>query len=161
MDFFDISQQCAPWVSPQLLAQIVHHESKFNPYAIGINGNARLARQPANADEAVLTAKWLVSNGYNVDLGLGQINYANLEITGLSIEEAFDPCKNLKAAASILLWNYQSAVRKYQDPQTSVYAALSAYNTGSFTKGFANGYVQKVVSVKITPNKTTNQKVKP
>jgi len=151
MDFYDLAQQCAPWVQPQLLAQMVYHESRFKPFAIGINGKNRLSRQPANYGEAVVTAKWLIANGYNVDLGLGQINHRNLNKTGLSVEDVFVPCKNLRASGSILLWNYQAAIKKYNDPQTSVIAAMSAYNTGSFTRGISNGYVQKVLSVKFSP----------
>lgn len=113
--------------------------------AIGINGGARLERQPASVSEAVATANWLIANGYNIDMGLGQVNSANLGKTGLSVEAAFDPCRNLAASAKILLWNYQSASRKTSDEQAALHAALSAYNTGSFSRGFKNGYVRKVI----------------
>jgi type IV secretion system protein VirB1 len=146
MDFVALAQECAPWVAHETLAAIVKTESAFRPLAIGVNGGARLARQPENKAEAVVTAKWLLSKGYNIDLGLGQINSANLTRTGLTVEDAFDPCKNLTASATILHENYQAASRKVEGRQAALHAALSAYNTGSFTKGFSNGYVQKVVS---------------
>lgn len=146
MDFVSLSQECAPAVAHQTMAAIVRTESQFRPLSIGVNGGTRLTRQPQSKQEAVVTAKWLIANGYNIDLGLGQVNSANLQKVGLSVEDAFDPCRNLAAAASILFGNYQAAKNKGQTGQAALHAALSAYNTGSFSKGFANGYVQKVVA---------------
>lgn len=146
MDFNSIAAECAPWVAPQTLAAIVRTESQFRTFAIGVNGGAKLARQPSTKEEAVVTAKWLIANNYNIDMGLGQVNSANLAKTGLSVEEAFDPCKNLAAAGKILTWNYQSASKKIPNQQAALHAAISAYNTGSFTRGFSNGYVQKVLN---------------
>ena len=145
MDFIALAQECAPAVAHQTLAAIVKTESGFKPLAIGVNRGHRLERQPVNVEEAVVTAQWLIDNGYNIDMGLGQVNSANLKRVGLSVKDAFDPCKNLAAAASILQGNYEIAARQHANPQAALYAALSAYNTGSFTRGFENGYVQKVV----------------
>ena len=150
MDFIALASECAPWVAPQTLEAIVKTESHFKPLAIGVNGGARLQRQPENREEAVVTAQWLLDNGYNIDLGLGQVNSANLSKTGLTIEDAFDPCKNLAAAGTIFGWNYQDASRLYPGDQ-ALYAALSAYNTGSFSDGITNGYVQKVLNNMSTP----------
>ena len=113
--------------------------------AIGVNGGSKLARQADNVAEAVATANWLISNGYNIDLGLGQVNSSNLAKTGLTVEAAFDPCKNIAAAGKILLGNYQLAISKGLGEQAALHAAISAYNTGSLYKGFTNGYVQKVI----------------
>jgi type IV secretion system protein VirB1 len=146
MDFNVLSAECAPWVAPQTMAAIVKTESQFNPLAININAGAKLEHQPASKEEAVVTAKWLIANNYNIDLGLGQVNSANLAQTNLSIEDAFDSCKNLAAAATILQWNYASASKKITGEQAALHAAISAYNTGSFTRGFNNGYVQKVLN---------------
>lgn len=146
MDFVALAQECAPWVAHETMAAIVKTESAFRPLAIGVNGGAKLSRQPETKAEAVATANWLMARGYNIDLGLGQVNSSNLAKTGLTVEDAFEPCKNLAAAASILHWNYQAASRKVPGEQAALHAALSAYNTGSFTKGFSNGYVQKVVN---------------
>lgn len=145
MDFVSLAAECAPWVAPQTMAAIVKTESQFNPLAININAGAKLERQPSSKEEAVITAKWLITNNYNIDMGLGQVNSANLAKTKLSVEDAFDPCKNL-AAAAILQWNYATASKRIPDEQAALQAAISAYNTGSFTKGFANGYVNRVVN---------------
>ena len=146
MDFGALAHECAPWVAYQTMAAIVKTESAFRPLAIRINGGARLTRQPQTREEAVVTAKWLMANGYSIDLGLGQVNSSNLARIGLTVEDAFDPCKNIAAAARILRANYQTARRKVPGEQAALQAALSAYNTGSFSKGFSNGYVQRVVN---------------
>lgn len=146
MDFVALTAECAPWVAPQTMAAIVRTESQFKPFAININGSAKLERQPRSKEEAIATAKWLLNNNYNIDMGLGQVNSVNLKKTNLSVEDAFDPCKNLAASATILQWNYESASKKIPDQQAALKAAISAYNTGSFTRGFNNGYVQKVVA---------------
>jgi type IV secretion system protein VirB1 len=163
MDFVALAQECAPWVAHETMAAIVKTESAFRPLAIGVNGGARLARQPENKAEAVATAEWLIANGYNIDMGLAQVNSANLRKTGLTVEDAFDACKNLTAAATILHGNYQAARRKVQGEQAALHAALSAYNTGSFTRGFSNGYVQKVVfqSTPVTGRQRRSEEVTP
>ena len=145
MEFLALAQQCAPLVAPQTMAAIVRTESGFRPLAIGVNGGAWLVRQPENVEEAVVTAKWLIGNGYNIDMGLGQVNSSNLRKTGLSVEDAFDPCKNLSTSAMILHGNYTLASRKIVGEQAALHAAISAYNTGNFHAGFSNGYVQRVV----------------
>jgi type IV secretion system protein VirB1 len=146
MDFLALAQQCAPLVAPQTMAAIVRTESGFRPLAIGVNGGGRLVRQPETVEEAVVTAKWLIQSGYNIDMGLGQVNSSNLRRTGLTVEDAFDPCKNLAASAMILHGNYKDASRKIVGEQAALNAAISAYNTGNFTAGFSNGYVQRVVN---------------
>jgi len=146
MDFNALVTECAPWVAPQTMAAIVKTESQFKPLAINVNGGAKLERQPTTKEEAVVTAKWLIANNYNIDMGLGQVNSLNLAKTNLNIEDAFDSCKNLAAAATILQWNYESASKRIPDEQAALHAAISAYNTGSFTKGVSNGYVQKVIN---------------
>ena len=144
MDFLALASDCAAFVDPQTLAAIVKTESNYQPFSIGVNGGSRLERQPVNLEEAVVTAQWLLDNGYNIDLGLGQVNSSNLHRVGLTVHDAFDPCKNLKAAGTIFNTSYQAAMRQYPEGQ-AFQAALSAYNTGNFIQGFENGYVQKVI----------------
>ena len=92
MDFLALAQECAPAVHPQTLAAIVKIESGFKPFAIGINkGTATLKRQPESKEEAVKTAKELIAGGHNIDMGLGQINSANLRRLGLTVKDVFDP----------------------------------------------------------------------
>ncbi len=87
-------------------------------------------------------ARDLIAQGRSIDLGLGQINSANLQWLGLSIEAAFEPCANLKAAAQVLLSGYRP-----QEGRRAFDAALSRYNTGHPRRGLANGYVARVAQI--------------
>ncbi|WP_256672506.1 transglycosylase SLT domain-containing protein [Pseudomonas sp. JG-B] len=78
-------------------------------------------------------------------MGLGQVNSGNLQSLGLSVEDVFDDCKNLAASASILHENYQRARKVASSDQEALHMALSLYNTGSMSAGFANGYVGLVM----------------
>ena len=139
-----LSAQCAPAVAPETLVSIMDVESHFDPLAIGVNSGPRPSRRPANADEAARVARSLIEGGASVDLGIGQINSANLGRLGLSIEDAFEPCENLKASARILSENYRAAAKTHADPQSALRAALSLYNTGDPRRGIHNGYVARV-----------------
>lgn len=140
---------CAPLVHPETAWRVIKHESRGNPYVIGINGPYRLTRQPRNRQEAVDTARLLIDNKVSIDMGLGQINSKNLQWLGLTVEDVFDPCKNLKAMQTVLTQAYGRAVRKHGPGQQALVAALSEYNTGSQVRGITNGYVHKVQSVRV------------
>lgn len=143
--FAVIAQECAPTIAPETLHVIVKQESGFNPFAIGVNGG-QLERQPTNAAEAIATAKALLADGFQIDLGYGQISTKNRERLGITLEQAFDGCTNLKHAAMILQDNYKRALALNPDPQEALRAALSMYNTGSATAGLKNGYVGKLLA---------------
>lgn len=145
-EFAMIAAMCAPAIHPTTLSAVVTQESRGNIYAIGINGDYKLPRQPQSLEEAIATAEELKSAGHNFDAGLGQINIKNLEWLGMSISDLFDPCENLKGAQTVLLDCYERAVPRYGEGQGALQAALSCYNTGNFQRGFSNGYVQKVAS---------------
>lgn len=145
MDLAALYAQCGPNVAPQTLAAIVRVESGGNPWRIGINGDYVLPRQPANQAEAINDANQLIGMGYNIDMGLMQINFKNLKMLNLTVEQVFEPCTNIKAGAQILQSFYQKAVKDIGQGQQSLRRAISAYNTGNFSKGFANGYVAKVM----------------
>lgn len=144
IDMLTLAQQCAPTVAIETIAAVVSHESRTNPFAIGINGKTRISRQPENQQEAVETAKKLIALGLSIDLGLAQINSANLNRLGLSVEQIFEPCTNLRAAEAILRGCYDAAARRHGHGQTALQAALSCYNTGDYTRGLSNGYVSTI-----------------
>jgi type IV secretion system protein VirB1 len=140
-----LARACAPSVAPETLLSVAHAESGLNPYAIGVNDGPRLDRQPASRDEAIAVATQLIVIDHkSVDLGLGQINSRNLDRLGLSIGDAFDPCKNLAGAARVLEEAYQPSRDQLGDGQAALGQALSRYNTGKPDAGFANGYVARV-----------------
>jgi type IV secretion system protein VirB1 len=139
----DVIQQYAPNVAPQTIAAIIRVESGGNPFAVGINGRARRRIRPKSAQEAASEARYFIAKGYSVDLGLMQINSRNLRRLGLTVEQAFDPGANIQAGAKILTLGYCGAIRRYGPGQDALRAALSAYNTGNYERGFKNGYVAK------------------
>lgn len=149
MDFISLANTCAPMVEPTTMARIVKVESGFNPYAIGISGDRRLAKQPTSKAEAMITAKWLLDHGYKIAMGYGQISHKEMPGLGFTLNDVFDDCKNLQGSGIILARKFSAAKRIYRNDQDALRAALSSYNTGSFTAGFGNGYVQKIVYVKI------------
>jgi len=144
--FLALAAICAPNIHPQTLHSVVRHESGYNAFAIGINKAPRLKFQPKNRSEAIAVANRLMKHNINFDAGLAQINITNLEWLSQSIEDLFDPCKNLKAASIILSDCYQRATRQNGKGRRALRAALSCYNTGNFNQGFVNGYVQKVIA---------------
>lgn len=141
-----LASQCAPAVAAETIISIVDVESRFDPLAIGVNSGPRLPGRPTNVDEAARVARRLIKAGGSVDLGIAQINSGNLGWLGLSIEDAFEPCANLKAAARILTENFRTAAKTEADPQDALRAALSLYNTGHPRRGVQNGYVARVES---------------
>lgn len=140
----DLARQCAPGVAVETMLSVVYTESRFNTLAIGINRGGSAKPRPRTYAEAVTTAYALIRAGYNIDLGLGQINSSNLRKLNLSIEDAFDPCRSLAAAATILTANYLRALPRSQSTQHALATALSIYNTGKEWRGFTNGYVGRV-----------------
>jgi type IV secretion system protein VirB1 len=154
-DFILLAQQCAPQVSLSTMAAIVRTESGFNPYAIGV-AHGQLARQPASAAEATATANALERGGWNFSVGLAQVNRSNWSAYGLNERSAFDPCRNLAAAAGILQRCFELARRTYThasvDFQSELHLSLSCYASGDFSTGYRTGYVKRVVgNVRVMP----------
>ncbi|KRB42553.1 lytic transglycosylase domain-containing protein [Phenylobacterium sp. Root700] len=139
-----LAQACAPQVATETLLAIVQVESGFDTLAIGVNGGSRPGARPSSAHQAAREAERLLRAGANLDLGLGQINSRNLAWLDLSIEDAFDPCRNLAAAGRVLTLNYRRTSRDTGHGQTALSQALSLYNTGDQVRGQHNGYVAKV-----------------
>ncbi len=145
MDLVILVEQCAPTIHPQTITAVIDTESDLNPLAINVNGLPKSEQPtPKTPEEAVRIATELLSQGHNIDMGLGQINSENVPRLGLTIKEIFDPCTNLQAAETILRGNYISALQRHEPGSPALNAALSAYNTGDEQKGMKNGYVQRV-----------------
>lgn len=136
---------CAPTVAPSTMASVLKTESGFDPNVLHVNGAGGGDIHPATKADAIVQAiDLIVVQRKSVDLGLGQVNSANLSALGLSVADALDPCKNLAGAAKILTAGYTAAAQTQPDPQQALRVALSRYNTGDPARGFANGYVGKV-----------------
>ena len=142
MDLSQLIEICAIDTHPKTVMAVIRVESAGNYLAIGVNGSLKL-RKAQNPKDAAQLAQYAMSKGYSVDIGLMQINSNNIRKFGLSLEEAFNPCTNIRLGTKILSSNYSNAVDYHGEGQGALKAALSAYNTGSMTKGFRNGYVGK------------------
>lgn len=144
--------QCANGVQAVIVEAIIQVESSGNPWAINVNvrdGQAQPLLAPARShDEAVAQATTLHEQGYSFDVGLMQVNSANVTRLGVSFDTAFDPCVNLNMGTTVYN-EFSSGALRYQEqfgtPHKQMMATLSAYNTGSYWKGFMNGYVYRVL----------------
>jgi len=147
----ELIAMCAPDVAPQTIQEIIRVESGGDPLAINVNrlpGQQTAPRPPraATAEQAAHIALGYIDAGYTVDMGLMQINSANLSWLGIELDELaiiFNPCANIAAGAAILTKFYERAAREFGAGQSALKAALSAYNTGNFSNGFSNGYVAR------------------
>lgn len=114
------------------IAAIAIHESGGDPFIIGVNadrvqGLPTAAVRSATPVEAAAKARALLAQGRSIDLGLMQINSAQLARHGLTVEEAFDACRNVAAGAD----HYAA------DVQAVWSLAHRRYNTGSTERGAA------------------------
>lgn len=124
-------------VPNDVMQHVVHVESSYNPYAIGVVGG-RLARQPRNLAEALATVRMLESRGFNFSVGVAQVNRHNLARYGLqSYERAFEACPNLQAGSRILAECYGRSGGNWGK-------SFSCYYSGDFVTGYRHGYVQKI-----------------
>lgn len=142
--FLSLALLCAPAVHTDTARALVQVESSFNPWAIGVVGGA-LQRQPRHRAEAQATAAALQRAGWNFSIGLGQINVRNLPRLGLTLNTAFEPCRNLAAMQVVLTECYMRAAASHAGAtQQALRHALSCYYSGNFTTGFRDGYIRRV-----------------
>jgi Transglycosylase SLT domain. len=91
----------------QILVAIAKVESGFRPWVININQNGRSVKviNPKSVEEAATYLQYLHDNGYNYDVGVGQINVGNIKRLGLRPQQLLDPCNNIMVSAYILKEN--------------------------------------------------------
>ena len=138
-----LAQQCASEVATEAVVPLVMTESGGDDLSINVNRGPRV-RAGSVAEGAALVRRYM-AQGYTVDVGLAQVNSANFARLGVSVEQAFDPCTNLRLASSLLQEGYGLASRHYSGLD-AISATYSLYNTGTLTRGFRNGYVGRVWS---------------
>ena len=155
--FETLAKTCAANVPTSTLEAIARTESALYPYALSINRPHQLARrqgwnratitlerQPASLEEAVAWTKWLLAQGITVSIGLMQVNIEHAKNLGLTVEQLFQPCANLRAGATILSKIYAVTARAQGEGFPALDIALSYYNTGTPYIGFQNGYISQV-----------------
>lgn len=139
-----LAGRCAPSEPSSVLASIARVESGNHPLKIGVNGARRRTFEPTSREAAAALTSRLMASGENIDLGLAQINSRNLGWLGLSVEDAFDPCRNLAAAAAVMARGYKAALKVSAPGRSLLQTAYSLYNTGDPGRGFNNGYVGRI-----------------
>ena len=155
--FAVLAHTCASSVPGDTLAAITRTESAFYPFALSINypqASARragfsnssmlLARQPKDLDEALGWATWFELHGYTVSVGLMQVNTQTAKLYRISLRQLFDPCENVRAGAAIITDFYHRTHQATSSISEALLNAISAYNSGNTTAGYANGYVAGV-----------------
>ncbi|NEK20276.1 lytic transglycosylase domain-containing protein [Rhizobium leguminosarum] len=125
--FMDLAQNCAPMVEVRTLAAVISLESRFKPFAIRINSGPPLERQPASKAEAIQLATSLAADRQDIQIGLGGIGMEELRKLKLSISDAFEPCLNLKATATLLDGYYRLALRAGADARQAENVMLQSY----------------------------------
>lgn len=138
-----LARQCAPEIATEAMVPLVLTESRGDPLRINVNKGPRV--RAASVADGAATVRRYVAAGYTVDVGLAQINSANFARLGVSVEQVFDPCTNLRLASAVLQDGYRLASRRYAGLD-AISATYSLYNTGTLTRGFRNGYVDRVWS---------------
>jgi len=125
--FLDLTQACAPIVAAETLAGVVSLGRRFEPFAIRINSGAPLEKQPKSKAEAIEIATTLAAERRDIQLGLGGVGMEELRKLKLSIVDAFDPCVNLQATATLLDGYYRLAVKAGADPNQAEGMVLQSY----------------------------------
>ena len=142
-DFAGLAARCAPGVPVWVLRGVARTESDFHPWMLHDN-STRASDSPASLAAAETEAAAWMAEGHSVDLGLMQINTANLPALGMTIGTALDPCASLAGGAAVLRAAYGVGPVDASQ-QAALLMALSIYNTGSPLKGIMNGYARKVM----------------
>lgn len=125
--FVDLAQTCAPMVEAETLAGVVSLESRFEPFAVRVNSGPPLSKQPSTKAEAIEIATSLAAERQDVQLGLGGIDVEVLRKLKLSISDAFDPCLNLRATATMLDGYYRLAVNAGAEPKRAGQVMLQSW----------------------------------
>lgn len=148
-------------IKPEILYTIVKIESDFEPFAISFLTNRENAKyfstlkspnidikigeyslnrtkwvvaiKPVNEFYAKEITKLLVRDGYSVDVGLGQLNSANFDIS--EIENIFSPTYNLTKCAKVLRKCFEVKKKNIKD-------TIECYNYG-MRKRPSNPYFNK------------------
>jgi type IV secretion system protein VirB1 len=139
-----LAAERAPTVNTGTLLAFAWHESRLRPFAIHDNATG-LSTFPSSTAEAAGLARMRLAQGHSLDLGIMQVNSANLARTGLTVTTAFDPGESMRAGAMILTAAYRQCLRGTVNPsiaeqQAALRCTASVYNTGREQAGILNGY---------------------
>ena len=156
-DAISVAAESAPTVNARTLLAFAYYESKLHPFAVHDNTTGRTAL-PATPADATTLARSLLAQGHSLDLGVMQVNSANLARTGLTVASAFDAAASMNAGGAILVDAYHQCLHgnraaTHAEQQAALRCAASVYNTGREAAGVVNGYQGRVwrVAAQIVP----------
>ena len=157
----DLILQCAvATASPAIVQEIIQVESAAVVTAINVNGDDMVQLPASDAIEDLSSfIRVQIAEGRTVDVGLMQVNTRHLSDFGLDVEDLFDPCVNIATGSAIFMRGYDAAKAFYGDTPLALQSALSAYNTGTFHRGFGNGYIDRYEGDR--PNAELPQRIDP
>lgn len=143
-----LAAQHAPSVNPGTLVAFAYNESRLQPWAIHDNTTGA-SYFPSSVANAVTLASSLLQQKHSLDLGIMQVNSANMARTGLTVASAFDPASSMRAGALILVEAYRQCLHggrgaTQPEQQAALRCAASVYNTGREQAGLLNGYQARV-----------------
>jgi len=124
-----LAAECAPMVAPSTMAAIVQVESGGNPLAMWNNATHQEV-QPPNLSAAIAYLRAAIAAGQKVDVGLAQVDTENFAAYGLTPQNAFEPCTNLRVGGEILRASWREALRHGLSGQVALYHSFEAYNSG-------------------------------
>jgi type IV secretion system protein VirB1 len=142
--FSALAARCAPAMPQEILGRVARTESDLDPWALHDNTTG-IGEQQRSLQAALTDALAWIGRGDSVDLGLMQINSANLAALGMTARAALDPCVSLAGGAAVLQAAYGGG-KTSADRQAALLMALSRYNTGSPFQGIMNGYARRVMA---------------
>ncbi|WP_372378898.1 lytic transglycosylase domain-containing protein [Vibrio natriegens] len=150
---------CQSQVDASILKRLIDNESSRNPYAIAVVG-AKAVNQPKTKREAIQIATDLEEQGLKYSLGLMQIFKDNFPAYGMTIETAFDACKNIEVGADIYAKCYHRAKARAPNKahQQLLDDAASCYYSNNFLQGYQGegekglSYVEKFNRAKKLPS---------
>jgi type IV secretion system protein VirB1 len=142
-EFTELALRCAPQVSPETLEAVARIESGLDPWAIHDNTTKQTLEFDGVKLASAQAEQW-VRRGDSVDVGLMQINAANLPALGMTVATALDPCAALAGGAAVLRAAYGGGETPAEQ-QVALLIALSRYNTGTPLRGIMNGYARTVL----------------
>jgi type IV secretion system protein VirB1 len=142
-DVAALAARCAPGVAIDVIETVARTESGNDPWVLHDNTAGDTIR-PDSFIGAQSDAETLMAAGHSVDIGLMQINSANLTALGITASQALDACTSMAGGAAILQAAYGGGDTNAEQ-QVALLVALSRYNTGTPFKGIMNGYARAVM----------------
>ncbi|WP_241517585.1 transglycosylase SLT domain-containing protein [Campylobacter blaseri] len=156
-------------VSSGILYTIVKIESNFNPFAISFLTNKEnaiyfknletknisikaspyslnknkwiVSISPINEEYAKEITKLLVKNGFNIDVGLGQLNSFNFKDN--EIDMVFNPTYNLTKCAKVLRKCYKAKNKDIQKTIECYNYGMRNRNSNPYYKRFYKHYMEE------------------